>query len=108
MSRQVQGKKKTYIEAIGEPGMAIQDMTAVVPAVVASTHNPLVAFHIFPERLLAAREDDTHGSSSGPTATRSLVVKIPVRAIQSRGLGCLRCSFACALERLVRDSSGGG
>ncbi len=53
-------KHKTYDEAKCEPRMALDDMAADVAAVVAPAYDALVALDLLAERVLAAREDDTH------------------------------------------------
>jgi hypothetical protein len=41
--------------------MALDDMTSVIAAVVALADDALVAFDLFPEGVLAASENETHG-----------------------------------------------
>jgi len=48
-------------EAKGKPRMRLDDVPAIVATVVAPTHDALVAFNLLAERVLAAREDETHG-----------------------------------------------
>lgn len=40
--------------------MALDDVTVVIPTIVALANYALVAFHLLAESVLAAREDDTH------------------------------------------------
>lgn len=44
-----------------EPGMAFDDMPAVVPAVLAAADDALISLDLLPEGVLAAGEDETHG-----------------------------------------------
>ena len=52
--------KLTYNEAKGEPGVGLDDGPGVVAAVVAAADEPVVAFHVPAESVLAACKNDTH------------------------------------------------
>ncbi len=54
--------RKTYHKAKGKPRVRLDDVAAVVAAVVATADDTLIALDLLAERVLAAREDDTHGA----------------------------------------------
>lgn len=43
--------------------MGLDNMSAVVAAIVTTTDNALVAFNLLPEGVLATCEDETHGDA---------------------------------------------
>ena len=51
----------TYNKAERKPRVCLDDLTAPVAAVVALARYALVALDLLAERVLAAREDETHG-----------------------------------------------
>lgn len=53
-------ERVAYNEAEGEPRVALDDMAAVVSAVMALTDDPLVAFDLLPEGVLSTGEYQTH------------------------------------------------
>lgn len=56
----------SYNEAEGEPRVALDDLAVVVAAVVTLAYHAFVAFHLLPEGVLAAGEDQTHrGAGEG-------------------------------------------
>lgn len=51
----------THDKAESEPRIALDDVAGVVAAVVAATHDALVALDFLAEGVLAAGEDEAHG-----------------------------------------------
>ena len=51
----------THDKAESEPRIALDDVAGVVAAVVAATHDALVALDLLAEGVLAAGEDEAHG-----------------------------------------------
>ncbi len=81
----------THDEAEGKPRVALDDMAADIAAVVAPADNALVALHVFAERVLAAREDDTHGSGLVRDSRASVVSVERFGSTVVRELWSLRC-----------------
>ena len=81
-----------YNEAKGEPGVGFDDGAGVVAAVVAPAHKALVAFHILAEGVLAASEDDAHGTVGddklGRRAVAASVVEMVGQCARERGVSC--------------------
>ena len=55
------GSLGTYDEAKGKPRIALQNSRSMIAAVITPTNDPFVSLDFFSERVLAAREDETHG-----------------------------------------------
>ena len=59
--RREREREETHDKAESEPRIALDDVAGVVAAVVAATHDALVALDFLAEGVLAAGEDEAHG-----------------------------------------------
>lgn len=60
MSLYEEGRHETYNKAKGEPRVGFDDRRRVVAAVEAPADEPVVAFNLLAEGVLAAGKNDTH------------------------------------------------